>query len=77
MAYWPRATGRVIGSIFFDILVAPLRFDRFLGLLIALGYCGLNLPQHAMWNVCGGVIADRGDHRILIHATVTGMSIST
>ena len=73
MAYWPRATGQVIGSICSDVPAAPLRFDRFLGLLIALGYCVPNLPQHAMCNVCGGAIVDRGDQMILNNATVMGM----
>ena len=64
---------RVIGSICSGIPAAPLRFDRFLGLLIALGCCGLNLPLLAMWTVFGGVIANRGDHRISNRATVMGM----
>ena len=73
MVYWPRATGRVIGSICSDIPVAPLRCDRFLELLIAWGCCVLNLPQRAMWTVFGAVIADHGDQRISNLANVMGM----
>ena len=77
MVYLPRATGRVIGSICSDIPLEHLRFDRFLGLLIAFGYCVLNLPQHAAWIVYGGAIVGRGDKSILNHATVMEMRKST
>ena len=73
MAYEPRATDRAIGSMCSDIPAEPLRFDRFLGLLIALGYCSLNLTTHAMWTVFGGAIAGRGDQMISNLATLMGM----
>jgi hypothetical protein len=55
------------------IPAVPLRFARFLELLIALGYCGLNLPQHAKWTVFGSAIADRRAQRMSNRAIVMGM----
>ena len=42
-------------------------------IVIAWGYCFLNLRQRAMWTVFGGAIADRGDQRISNRATVMGI----
>ena len=43
------------------------------GIIDRVGYCGLNLPQHAMWTVFGGAIADRGAQKMSNRAIVMGM----